>query len=592
MKKNIFCFLYATLLACSLAAQTPGFTSVTAINPVTVSTYTTRNPQAKIWTYAGKWWTVLATSAGTKIFRLDGTTWTDVLTISGGSVNSKADCWVSGNVTHILLFRDATRNSYLVSVEYDPTTNSYQLWSQRPTNVTLVFEAGSQTATLTLDGNGRMWVAAAGTSNVKVQWSDAPFTIWSSPIIIASGINNDICAITALTGKIGVLWSNQNTKRFGFKYHTDGADPTEWSADEVPASQSALDIKSGMADDHFNMTVASDGTLYCAVETRYDSAGYTQIGLLVRRPSGTWDNLYTVTLAEGYNPFVILNEVLGKLKVFYSSELNGGNILYRESPTSNISFGTPITAISNGSNQYNYVTSTHQTYDSEVVILATNMSTNPFQATAILGSETADDIAPLVESVNRQVPETQTTTASSLTWRVTFSEPVTGVDVADFDLTVISESVSGSFAPGAVAPVGSTGTTYDVTLSGVSGNGEIRMNVAAGGIQDLAGNTLGLPFSNGQTYIINQNAPSSIQVFPNPLTTITKVSFTIPFSGWYYITLFDTKGAKIMVLRQGWAEAGIINTINVNGSGLKNGLYFIKLQSGKVTQVRKLIVNK
>ena len=33
----------------------------------------------------------------------------------------------------------------------------------------------------------------------------------------------------------------------------------------------------GMADDHMNVAVASDGTLYAAVKTSYDTAGYPKM---------------------------------------------------------------------------------------------------------------------------------------------------------------------------------------------------------------------------------------------------------------------------------------------------------------------------
>ena len=118
-----------------------------------------------------------------------------------------------------------------------------------------------------------MWVAWEGAQNVYVSWSDSPYSTWSSPITIATGVTtDDICAIIAMPGKIGVLWSNQNTQRFGFRTHVNSeTDPSIWTTDEVPASQSALDVGLGMADDHLNMKVGSDGTLYCAVKTSYDT---------------------------------------------------------------------------------------------------------------------------------------------------------------------------------------------------------------------------------------------------------------------------------------------------------------------------------
>ena len=63
------------------------------------------------------------------------------------------------------------------------------------------------------------------------------------------GRNNYV--VTALpNGTIGVMWSNQTTGLFGFRVHADGADPDDWSEDEVPASESAIDDGAGMADDH------------------------------------------------------------------------------------------------------------------------------------------------------------------------------------------------------------------------------------------------------------------------------------------------------------------------------------------------------
>src|SRR5207247_5606539 len=100
--------------------------------------------------------------------------------------------------------------------------------------------------------------------------------VWSQPILLASDVtSNDISVVTALPNHtIGVLWSNQNTERFGFRTHVDGTDPAAWSADEVPASNSAQPVGGGMADGHLNVAVASDGTLYAAVKTSYDTLGY------------------------------------------------------------------------------------------------------------------------------------------------------------------------------------------------------------------------------------------------------------------------------------------------------------------------------
>src|SRR5688572_23505293 len=83
-------------------------------------------PQANTWTYAGKWWCVVPeASRGTKVFRLDGATWTPVLKLLNS--DSRADCWVVGKVVHILLFKGASKESYITSIQYDAATATYKL---------------------------------------------------------------------------------------------------------------------------------------------------------------------------------------------------------------------------------------------------------------------------------------------------------------------------------------------------------------------------------------------------------------------------------------------------------------------------------
>jgi hypothetical protein len=348
-----------------------GFATITNLNPVTVSATTGEKPQSKVWTYDGKYWTVLPNSTGTFLWRLDGTTWTNILKLST-LTTSKTDCKVVGDVTHILLYQGAS--SQLVSVEYVPASQTYKLWSHRTSTVGLTLDTGVETAVIDIDGTGRMWLASAGVSNINVRWSDAPYSTWSSPVTIATGVtDDDICTVIYMptVNKIGVFWSNQNTKRFGFKTHADGASPSTWSADEVPASQSALNAGKGMADDHMHIALASDGTLYCAVKTSYDLTGYTRLALLVRRPTGTWDNLYEVTQTGSVltsRPIVLLNESIGKIRIVYNIE-GGGDIFYKESLTSNISFGSQLTLITGlNSNP----TSTKDNFTSEIVILASH----------------------------------------------------------------------------------------------------------------------------------------------------------------------------------------------------------------------------
>ena len=212
---------------------------------------------------------------------------------------------------------------------------------------------------------------------IIVYSSDSPYTAWNGPVTLATGTlyQDDISLVTALPGgTIGVLWSNQNTKRFGFKFHKDSDPVATWSADELPASQSANDsVGAGMADDHLNIAVASDGTLYAAVKTSYDTAGYPKIAMLVRRlnvstGAGVWDNLYGVS-ESGTRGIVLLDETAGVVSVLYSSVEGGGNIIYRQTAVQPIAFGA-VQTLRSGTN--NDVSSTKQTINSELVAIYSN----------------------------------------------------------------------------------------------------------------------------------------------------------------------------------------------------------------------------
>ena len=342
---------------------------ISPLQELAITTSTGEKPQSKVWFHDDIWWAVLPTVDGTKLWQLVDTKWINVLHLSD-STNTAADIRAIGNVTQILLYQGW--NSELISIEYDAKNKMYKLWSIRPHVVCIHLESESETATIDIDSSGRMWLASDDGTEIHVRWSDSPYSSWSKPITLATGISvDDICAITTFpNGSAGVLWSNQKTKRFGFRIHAQNTSPDIWLADEIPASGSAIPLKDGMADDHINIAVASDGTLYAAVKTSYDTEGYPLIALLVRQPSGKWDKLYNVD-EEGSRGIVLLNETEDCVMVIYSS-YSDHKIVCKRSSTKLISFGARRTLM-NSTNEItsiNNVTSTKQNYKNEIVIIA------------------------------------------------------------------------------------------------------------------------------------------------------------------------------------------------------------------------------
>lgn len=148
-------------------------------------------------------------------------------------------------------------------------------------------------------------------------------------------------------------------------------------------------------------------------------------------------------------------------------------------------------------------------------------------------------------TINKSGPSTPSVTGSLradpnpasadiVSFTVTFSEAVSGVDTSDFTLTATG-SLSGSL----VANLSGAGDTYTVLVATGSGDGGLRLDVLD---DDSILNASGLPlggagagngnFTSGEAYTIDKTVPvvtGSLRADANP-TTAASVSFTVVFS--------------------------------------------------------------
>jgi hypothetical protein len=346
------------------------FSYLQPLDPIPVTATTGEKPQSKVWFAHNHWWTVMPCSDGTFLWKLEGITWSRQLYLID-SHGAHADVKAKDNRAYILLFRKS--QSYLAVLEYVDSLGTYQFWSQNPAPLPLSLDSYVETATIDIDTQQRMWLASDAYTDINIRWSDPPYTTWNGPFTIAEEVSaevnsDDICAVVAFDGKIGVFWSDQNDERFGFRYHEDGESPTDWSGNERPASQSAHSVGGGMADDHMNIAVGPDGTLYVAVKTSYDTQGYPKIALLVRRTDGDWDDLYEVD-ERGTRPIAILDEANDKLTVVYTETTGYDDIVCRHTSLNSISFGSKQTLIPG---THNNATSTKERFQEQVLILSTS----------------------------------------------------------------------------------------------------------------------------------------------------------------------------------------------------------------------------
>jgi len=137
----------------------------------------------------------------------------------------------------------------------------------------------------------------------------------------------------------------------------------------------------------------------------------------------------------------------------------------------------------------------------------------------------------------------------------------------------------------------------------VSISGQIAMVGAQHGWLDPTGeNTLSQAgavyvFGPGSTGV-RDNGPGdmsrSIQLnqnFPNPFNPATTITFELARSSDVRLTLFDLLGREMSVLVNGRMDAGS-HEVRFEGTGLSAGVYFYRLQSGTISQTRKLLLVK
>jgi len=182
-----------------------------------------------------------------------------------------------------------------------------------------------------------------------------------------------------------------------------------------------------------------------------------------------------------------------------------------------------------------------------------------------------DTTAPSVNTINRVA--SALTNSTSFDYTVNFSENVTGVDTGDFTL------VGSGSANGSIASITGSGSTYVVTVNGVSGDGSLKLNANGGGVIDAAGN-LASGFTSGQSYTLDHTAPAVNTVtVPTDAsyTTGQNLDFTVNFNEAINVDAIGGTPFVSLTLNSG----GTVQAAYLSGSG-GTGLTFRYVVAGNV----------
>ncbi|NUM68492.1 hypothetical protein HUU39_25015, partial [candidate division KSB1 bacterium] len=150
--------------------------------------------------------------------------------------------------------------------------------------------------------NGELWGFRVNSSQLEGVVSTNGGQSWSGVIVLKTGLHNTAltdCHAFSAGGSdfMGVCYSENSTTNsiVGFLRHQDGTSSSAWT-DE---STNLPPYSGTVSDDHINMAVANDGTVYLITKTDGGGGSIVDNGLYKRATNGTWQ-LFAVNRGGGW----------------------------------------------------------------------------------------------------------------------------------------------------------------------------------------------------------------------------------------------------------------------------------------------------
>jgi hypothetical protein len=310
---------------------------------------TGEKPESKLWFHAGRWWATMIPVAGTThtIHELVGTTWVDRRVVVADSTAARGDALLVGEALYI----SNRVTSTLFRATWDGSS-----WVPRGPSSRLPVPADVPALTLAKDRTGTLWLTWIEDERVHVasapdqpQLSAEDWTIFDLTALTAvddraTVSHDDISAVIAFTDDdgpaIGVMWSNQVSRRQFFAIHRDGATPDDWSLESIGLGATRE------ADDHVNLKT-HERTVYAVIKTGHSANGpdTSRIKLLVRSPTGTWRKHVVADYDErDTRPIAVLDVNSRFVYVFMTRKPEGDqrHIVYKRARLADVAAGADV----------------------------------------------------------------------------------------------------------------------------------------------------------------------------------------------------------------------------------------------------------
>ena len=509
---------------------------------------TGREPQSKLWFNDGTWWASMysSTAQAVDIHRLNWATqtWTDTGVRIDERSSSFADTLWDGSKLYIvtgvsdqsLSCSPSTTGDNSIRIlrfSYDTGTKTYSLDTGYPVTIATL---RVQSVSISKDSTGTLWATWAyptgsNTASVFVTHSTTDTAHYVPPYIVPlAGATTmecgDYSAIVAYSGKIGVMWSNQNTSTMYFGIHVDGDPDSAWVANNAASG-------TGWADNHVNLkSLVADpaGQVFAAMKTSLNgdqcppssgNAGNPLIVLAFLDNNGGWQRRTFSTAADcETRPLVQIDPEHRQLYLFATfpppgaSYGSGGSIYYKVTSLDNPNFttgpGTPFIQLA-ADPSINNVSGTKQPLGSAtgLVVLAADDSQHKYVHNAI--SLGADTTAPTVTST---VPaNAATNVATNATVNGTFSEAMNASTITTSTFT-LTDTTASAAVPATVTynSASNTATLTPTAPLQTSHSFSATIQGGVGGVTDLAGNAMAANYTWTFTSAAPDTTPPSVSL--------------------------------------------------------------------------------
>ncbi|MEJ2615306.1 MAG: T9SS type A sorting domain-containing protein, partial [Ignavibacteriaceae bacterium] len=90
----------------------------------------------------------------------------------------------------------------------------------------------------------------------------------------------------------------------------------------------------------------------------------------------------------------------------------------------------------------------------------------------------------------------------------------------------------------------------------------------------------------------NSKIPTSFglkQNYPNPFNPSTTISYSVPYTSYVVLKVYDILGKEVATLVNEEKSAGIYR-INFTANNLSSGVYFYRIQAGNYSAVKKFVL--